>query len=125
LAQRLRNTHNPVADPTSYFASLVYKYRKNTLDFSALSSIKKPQSANEKAQQQQFAELKFEHRTCYNDYRHFEKLIEVEMKKSQQSFKHVCENNPLGGIIKNCADKLQQAKTALDNFLAANELVSA
>jgi hypothetical protein len=75
--------------------------------------------------QKQLDELKLEHHTCYSDYVHFEQLIETEMKKSQQSFKQVCENNPLGSIIENCADKLQQAKYALDDFLASDELIPA
>jgi hypothetical protein len=102
----------------------VYKYQKNTLDFSGLSAIKVPKSAKEKAHKKQFKELKFNHLTCYNDYLHFQKLIEIEMKKSQQSFKYVCENNPLGGIIENCTDKLTQAKRALDDFLIGDDLIS-
>jgi hypothetical protein len=125
LAQRLQNTHNPVVDPTSYFASLVYKYQYNTLDFSGLSTIKTPKSAQEKAHQKQFDELKLEHHTCHSDFCHFEKLVETEMKKSQKSFQYVCENHPLGGIIENCAQKLQQAKTALDNFLVSDHLIPA
>jgi hypothetical protein len=46
------------------------------------------------------------------------------MKKSQQSFQYVCENNPLGGIIENCTDKLTQAKQALDDFLIGDDLIS-
>jgi len=124
LGQRLQNTYNPVSDPTAYFASLVYKYQNNSLDFSGLSAIKTPKSAQEKAYQNQLGELKLHHHTCYSDYIHFEQMVEVEMKKSQQSFQQVCESNPLGGIIENCADKLTRARQALDDFLAGNETIA-
>jgi hypothetical protein len=124
LAQRLQNTKNPVLDPASYFASLVYKYKNNQLDFSGLSAIKLPKSAEEKAQKEHFKELKFQHLSYHNDYVHFQSLIEVEMKKSQQSFNEVCENNPLGGIIEDCSNKLLKAKRALDDFLAGNNALN-
>jgi hypothetical protein len=125
LAQRLNNTRNPVHDPASYFASLVYKYRKNQLDFSALSAIKPFESTKDKAQKEYFKELKFQHRSCHNDYLHFQRIVENEMKKSQQSFKEVCENSPLGGIIEDCSNKLLKAKRALDDFLAGDKAIPA
>jgi len=103
----------------------VYKYQNNSLDFSGLSAIKTPKSAHEKAYQNQLGELRLYHHTCYSDYAHFEQLVEVEMKKSQQSFQQVCESNPLGGIIENCAEKLTRARQALDDFLAGDALIPA
>jgi phage replication O-like protein O len=125
LAQRLRNTKNPVADPASYFASLVYKYKKNQLDFSGLRAIKAPKSAKEKAQKEHFDALKIHHRSCYNDYLHFQRIVEADMKQSQLSFKEVCQNSPLGGIIEDCGNKLLKAKQALDDFLANDEVIVA
>jgi phage replication O-like protein O len=125
LAQRLRNKHSPVVDTASYFASLVHKQQNNTLDFSGLRAMKPIKTAQEKAQDAHFDELKIQHTMCYNGYLHFEKLIKNEMKYKKQSFNEVCESSPLGGIIEDCSNKLTKAKRALDDFLAEGYVIAA
>ena len=124
LAQRLQNTRNPVVEPASYFASLVYKLRNGDLDFSGLKVIKPAKSAKEKAQVKQFQDLKIHHRECHNAALHFQGLIERDMRSKAQSFKEVCEGGLLGGIIEDCNSQLASAKQALDDFVASNKTYS-
>jgi hypothetical protein len=114
-----------VVDSASYFASLVYKYQHNTLDFSGLNAIKPMKSAQEKAQDAHLDELKSHHSVCHHDYLHFQKIIEGEMQHKEKSFKEVCESGSLGHIIEDCTNRLTQAKHALDDFLVGNKAISA
>ena len=118
LAKRFENTHNPVNNPISYFASLVTRLRKKNLDLSAAQHYQIP-DPQQKQQEQLVQSLQQQYAECQSDYQHFERIVKTEMGKTGKSFTESCSEMGMEIIFKNIETQRTEVTQALDHLLSA------